>query len=34
VFRDFDGMTDYHVVLGGKVSCMFDVLAEIRRIVG
>lgn len=34
VFKDFDVMTDYHVVLGGKVSCMFDVLAEIRRIVG
>lgn len=34
VFQDFDGMADYHVVLGGKVSCMFDVLAEVRRIVG
>jgi glycine/D-amino acid oxidase-like deaminating enzyme len=34
VFQDFDGLPDYHVVLGGKVSCMFDVLAEVRRIVG
>lgn len=34
VFRDFDGLRDYHVVLGGKVSCMFDVLAEVRHIVG
>lgn len=34
VFRDFGGLPDYHVVLGGKVSCMFDVLGEVRRIVG
>ncbi|SMP51382.1 FAD-dependent oxidoreductase [Noviherbaspirillum suwonense] len=34
VFRDFDGLPDYHVVLGGKVGCMFDVLADVRRIVG
>lgn len=34
VFKDFDGLRNYHVVLGGKVSCMFDVLAEVRRIVG
>jgi glycine/D-amino acid oxidase-like deaminating enzyme len=33
VFRDFGGMTDYHVVLGGKVSCMFDVLDEVKRII-
>jgi glycine/D-amino acid oxidase-like deaminating enzyme len=34
VFRDFGGMPDYHVVLGGKVSCMFDVLDDVRRIMG
>lgn len=34
VFRDFGGLPDYHVVLGGKVSCMFDVLDEVRRIIG
>lgn len=34
VFQDFNGLADYHVVLGGKVSCMFEVLADIRRIVG
>ena len=34
VFRDFDGLRDYHVVLGGKVSCKFDVLADVRHIVG
>lgn len=33
VFPDFGGMQDYHVVLGGKASCMFDVLDDVRRLV-
>lgn len=33
VFENFDGIPDYHVVLGGKVGCMPDVLPQIRRLV-
>lgn len=34
VFRDFSGISNYHVVLGGKVSCMFDIEGPIKSIVG
>lgn len=33
VFKDFGGVPNYHAVLGGKVSCMFDVAEPIREIV-
>jgi glycine/D-amino acid oxidase-like deaminating enzyme len=33
VFEDFGGVPNYHAVLGGKVSCMFDVRDSIRSIV-
>jgi len=33
VFKDFGGVPGYHAVLGGKVSCMFDVEKPIRSIV-
>lgn len=33
VFRDFENIANYHVVLGGKVSCMFDIAEPIKDIV-
>lgn len=32
VFKDFNGISNYHVVLGGKVSCMFDIEDPIKAI--
>lgn len=34
VFNNFGGIQNYHVVLGGKVSCMFDVIKKVRDVVG
>jgi glycine/D-amino acid oxidase-like deaminating enzyme len=34
VFNNFGGIQNYHVVLGGKVSCMFDVVKKVRDIIG
>jgi hypothetical protein len=33
VFENFGGLTNYHAVLGGKVSCMFDVAQAIGAII-
>jgi hypothetical protein len=34
VFEHFGGLTNYHTVLGGKVSCLFDVAQAIEAIIG
>ena len=31
-FQDYGGLQDYHVVLAGKVSCMFDVSEQVRHV--
>lgn len=33
VFENFGGVSNYHAVLGGKVSCMFDIAKPIKSIV-
>ncbi len=33
VFEDFGNLDNYHVVLGGKVSCMADIAEDIQKIV-
>jgi glycine/D-amino acid oxidase-like deaminating enzyme len=33
VFKDFDGIKGYHTILGGKVSCMFDIQAPMKNII-
>ena len=33
VFEDFGDVKNYHTVLGGKVSCMFDIADSIQKIV-
>jgi hypothetical protein len=33
VFEHFGGLTNYHTVLGGKVSCMFDIAQAIGAII-
>jgi hypothetical protein len=34
VFENFAGLPNYHAVLGGKVSCMFDVSKAVEAIIG
>lgn len=33
VFKDFGGANNYHTVLGGKVSCLFDIEEDIKHLV-
>jgi hypothetical protein len=33
VFENFGGVQNYHAVLGGKVSCMFDISKDVKAIV-
>lgn len=34
VFENFGELPNYHAVLGGKVSCMFDVSKAVEAIIG
>lgn len=33
VFENFGGVANYHAILGGKVSCMFDIAAPVKRLI-